>query len=92
VRALDYLMRGGATGVFNLGNGRGFSVMEVIRAAAAVTGLEVLYSIAERRPGDPPVLVASSTRARETLGWQPGYTDLAAIIETAWRWHRQPRF
>jgi UDP-glucose 4-epimerase len=54
-----------------------------------VTGREVPHEIAARRPGDPPTLVASSERARRTLGWQPAYGSLEAIIETAWRWHRK---
>lgn len=88
MRALDYLRQGGKSEVFNLGNGRGFSVLEVIRAAEAVTGRKISYTIAERRPGDPAILVASAAKAGRVLGWTPRYTDLAAIIDTAWRWHR----
>jgi UDP-glucose 4-epimerase len=78
--------------VFNLGNGRGFSVREVIEAARAVTGRDIPYELAPRRPGDPAVLVASSVRARSELGWHPASPALATIIESAWRWHRAPAF
>jgi len=88
IRALDYLHRGGKTDVFNLGNGKGFSVLDVINAAQRITGQDIDYSVQARRPGDPAVLVASSTKAKDTLGWTPKYADLSAIIETAWRWHR----
>lgn len=92
LRALDYLIRGGKTEIFNLGNGRGFSVLEVIRSAASVTGMEIPYTVAERRVGDPPVLVASADKAQQELQWKPRYTDLRQIIETAWRWHQKPSF
>jgi UDP-glucose 4-epimerase len=88
MRALDYLNRGGKTDVFNLGNGKGFSVLDVINTAQRITGQDIDYSVQARRPGDPAVLVASSTKAKDTLGWTPKYADLSAIIETAWRWHR----
>lgn len=77
---------------FNLGNGQGFSVMEVIRAASKVVGHEIPYEIVDRRSGDPAVLVASSELAREKLGWSPDITELEAIIESAWQWHRNPGF
>lgn len=92
LRSLDHLNRGGATGIFNLGIGRGFSVLEVIRTAVSVTGKDIPYTVADRRAGDPPVLVASAARARQQLGWEPRYTALEEIIETAWRWHRDQRF
>jgi UDP-glucose 4-epimerase len=87
IRALDYLVSGGATDIFNLGNGRGFSVAEVINAAKAVTGMDIPFDIVDRRPGDPPVLVASAEKARKILEWVPRYGELADIIATAWRWH-----
>jgi UDP-glucose 4-epimerase len=90
--ALDYLVSNGKTEVFNLGNGQGFSVLEVIRAAESVTGAEIPFTVADRRPGDPAVLVASATKARELLEWRPRYTDLEEIIATAWKWHRTPRY
>ncbi len=75
---------------FNLGNGAGFSVHEVIAAAGRVCGRQVPHRVAPRRDGDPATLVAASDRAREVLGWKPRYTDIEAILETAWRWHRAP--
>jgi UDP-glucose 4-epimerase len=87
ILALQSLLQGGPSDVFNLGNGRGFSVLEVVNAAREITGNEIPYSVVERRPGDPPVLVASSRKAETILGWQPKYGDIRSIIETAWRWH-----
>ncbi|QOY62007.1 UDP-glucose 4-epimerase GalE [Lysobacter sp. H21R4] len=86
--ALDYMDRHDGAHAFNLGNGKGFSVREVIDAAKAATGREIRYEVAPRRPGDPAVLVASSEKARRELGWVPAHTDLAPIIESAWRWHQ----
>lgn len=77
---------------FNLGNGAGFSVREVIAAAERVSGRCIACAVAPRRPGDPPTLVASGARAREQLGWRPRYSELDVIIETAWRWHRTPAY
>lgn len=92
LRALDYLVAGGRTDIFNLGNGRGFSVLEVIQSATSVTGMSIPYSVVERRPGDPPVLVATSMKAQQQLKWTPRYTKLEQIIETAWKWHREQKF
>jgi UDP-glucose 4-epimerase len=75
--------------VFNLGNGQGFSVLEVIRQAAEVTGQDIPYTLGPRRPGDPAVLVASSERARRFLGWEPQFPALKDIIHSAWEWHRR---
>jgi UDP-glucose 4-epimerase len=86
--ALGHLDANAGAQAFNLGNGQGFSVREVIAAAEAVSGRPVPYTIEPRRPGDPSILVASSDKARATLGWQPEYTTLAPILETALRWHR----
>ncbi|MCF8568460.1 UDP-glucose 4-epimerase GalE [Alicyclobacillus tolerans] len=72
----------------NLGNGTGFSVQQVIEMARKVTGVDIPAKYASRRVGDPAVLVASSQRARDVLGWQPKYADLATVISTAWNWHR----
>lgn len=91
VRALTYLMEGNGSSAFNLGNGRGYSVKEVIEAAGRVTGTEVPVEEGARRPGDPPSLVGSSVKAREVLGWTPAYAGIDTIIEHAWRWH-QKRF
>jgi UDP-glucose-4-epimerase GalE len=73
---------------YNLGIGRGYSVREVIRAVERVTGKTVPVKEGPRRPGDPDVLVASSEKIQRELGWRPKYTDLEAIIATAWNWHR----
>jgi UDP-glucose 4-epimerase len=73
------------SGAFNLGNGQGYSVMDVIRAASEVTGIRISTTLAGRRAGDPAVLVASSGRAAMDLGWSPRFPELEAIIESAWR-------
>ena len=75
--------------IYNLGNGRGFSVREVIETARQVTGHPILAIEGPRRPGDPAVLVASSTKISGQLGWQSRYPDLRAIISSAWNWHRR---
>jgi UDP-glucose-4-epimerase GalE len=75
--------------LLNLGTGRGHSVREVLRAAEEVTGNKVPVHEGPRRPGDPPALVAAAEKARRELGWQARYTDIRAIIETAWNWHRK---
>ncbi len=89
VLGLDYLMKGGDSAKFNLGNGNGFSVKEVIEAARQVTGREIKVVEADRRPGDPPALVGSSDRARQILGWNPQYADLHQILAHAWNWHQK---
>lgn len=86
-RALEYL-EGERSGVFNLGNGNGFSVREVIETCREVTDASIRVVEDERRPGDPPELVGSSQRARKILGWRPVFTELDEIIKTAWNWHR----
>jgi UDP-glucose 4-epimerase len=73
---------------YNLGTGKGHSVREVIRACEEVTGKKITVKEGPRRPGDPPALVASSEKIRHELGWQPRYTELKAIVESAWKWHR----
>ncbi|AXK72591.1 UDP-glucose 4-epimerase GalE [Lysobacter sp. TY2-98] len=92
LRALDWMDREPGAHRFNLGNGNGFSVLDVIEAARRVTGIDIPYEIAPRRAGDPPVLVASSARAREHLGWTPRFDRIEPIIETAWAWHRAPAY
>ena len=89
VRALAYLRRGGESDIFNLGNGQGFSVKEMIAAAEQATGRTIKVEIGARRAGDPAQLIASSEKARAVLGWQPVFTDVAQVIGTAWRWHAQ---
>lgn len=85
--ALKRMKEGGDSAIFNLGNGKGFSVKEVIEATRKVTGREIKEEVAPRRAGDPAVLVASSQRAIEELNWKPKYNSLETIIETAWKWH-----
>lgn len=89
VLGLKYLLNGGETAIFNLGNGNGFSVREVIDVARQVTGKEITAVECDRRPGDPPALVGSSEKARSMLGWQPQYADLPTIIRHAWDWHQK---
>lgn len=86
--ALDYLEKGGRSGVFNLGSASGFSVLEIIRAAERVTGRPIKTTIKPRRPGDPARLVADSSKARQILGWRPTYENIDDIISTAWIWHK----
>jgi UDP-glucose 4-epimerase len=86
ILALEALFDGHPSRVYNLGNQKGFSVNEVVEAAREVTGHPIPTKESPRRPGDPPVLVASSERIKKELGWKPRYDDLKTIIETAWRW------
>ncbi|MEA3375984.1 MAG: UDP-glucose 4-epimerase GalE [Chloroflexota bacterium] len=78
----------GGSRTYNLGNGRGFTVREVIETCRRVTGHPIPAEVGERRAGDPPVLIASSEKIREELGWEPQYPDLETIVAHAWRWHR----
>ena len=89
VLGLEYLVKEGDSEVFNLGNGSGFSVREVIETTKEVTGKEIKVVECDRRPGDPPVLVGSSDKARNILGWRPQYPDLKDIVAHAWQWHQQ---
>lgn len=88
ILAVDYLMKGNESNIFNLGNGVGFTVKEVIDTARKVTGHEIPARIAERRAGDPARLIASSDKARQVLLWKPEHADLEEIISTAWNWHK----
>lgn len=88
VLALDYLRAGGMSGAFNLGNGKGFSVKQVLDAVERVTGAKVPVAHGARRAGDPAVLVADATLARQVLGWAPRYGDLDTIVAHAWAWER----
>jgi UDP-glucose 4-epimerase len=89
VMALHYLMEKGVSDVFNLGNGAGFSVAEVLAAVERVTGCKVSVIEGERRIGDPATLVADATRAKTILGWRPRYADLDPIIAHAWSWEQK---
>jgi len=85
--ALKYLEAGNSSTAFNLGNGSGYSVKEVIDVAKKVTGKEIKVIEGDRRPGDPAVLIAGSQKAKDVLGWEPELYDISTIIETAWKWH-----
>lgn len=87
ILAVKYLINGGESNIFNLGNGVGFTVKEVIETARKVTGLPIKAVEEERRPGDPDILIASSDKAKEVLGWKPELDSLEDIISTAWKWH-----
>jgi UDP-glucose 4-epimerase len=87
--ALDAALESESRMIFNLGNGRGFSVREVIESARRVTGHPIPAEVCPRRPGDPAVLVASSEKAIRELGWKPRYTQLDEIVRTAWVWHQR---
>ncbi|WP_027249008.1 UDP-glucose 4-epimerase GalE [Planktothrix agardhii] len=89
ILGLEYLLNSGKTDVFNLGNGKGFSVKEVIETAREITGKEIKAIECDRRPGDPPSLVGSGEKARSILGWNPEYPDLQNIITHAWNWHQK---
>ncbi len=89
VAALEHLKKTGTSDVFNLGNGNGFSVRQVIDEAKAVTGRVIRVEEAGRRPGDPSTLIGSSDKARKVLGWNPRLAGLTEIIDTAWVWHKR---
>jgi UDP-glucose-4-epimerase GalE len=91
VQALEHLAAGGSSGVFNLGQGRGYSVMEVIGKVQEITGRPLVVQKAARRPGDAAVLIASNQKALQQLGWSPRHSDLDNIIASAWKWHRNMR-
>ena len=88
ILAVQYLRDGNISNIFNLGNGVGFSVKEVIETARKVTGHPIPAVISERRAGDPARLIASSEKARQVLGWNPQHDDLEKIIASAWKWHK----
>ncbi|MGQ9806511.1 MAG: UDP-glucose 4-epimerase GalE [Chlorobiales bacterium] len=91
VLGLKYLEKGGASDVFNLGNGNGFSVREVIETAGRITGRKIPFVESARRSGDPAKLIGSAEKAKRVLGWKPKFNQLETIIATAWKWH-QKRF
>jgi UDP-glucose-4-epimerase GalE len=86
--ALEKLLAGSSSAKYNLGNAKGYSVKQVVEIARRVTGMEIPARVVERRPGDPAVLVASSAKAYQELGWKAQMPDLETIIETAWNWHK----
>ena len=89
--ALEKLLAGGASDAFNVGTGRGHSVMEVVEAVEKAIGKKVPRKIGPRREGDPPALVANSDKLKRTLGWKPKFTELADIVETAWLFEKKRR-
>jgi len=88
ILAVKYLENGGKSDIFNLGNGVGFTVKEVIETARKVTGHPIPAKVCERRAGDPATLIASSEKVKDILGWKPQHADIEEIIQTAWRWHK----
>ncbi|RJS48570.1 MAG: UDP-glucose 4-epimerase GalE [Methanobacterium sp.] len=89
IQALEYLEKNNKSQVFNLGNGQGFSVREVIESCRKVTGRNIQVKEEDRRPGDPPVLLGSSKKAEELLGWKVEWVELEDIIASAWKWHEK---
>jgi len=89
IRALDHLRHDSASHAFNLGSGRGYSVLEVIETARRVTGLPIRVRMEAPRAGDPPRLVADPSRAKSVLGWSPAMSDLSSIIQSAWDWRKK---
>jgi UDP-glucose-4-epimerase GalE len=89
ILAVDSLMGGAPSNKFNVGTGSGYSVREVINAVERITGKKVPYNVGPRRDGDPPELVADSTRLQQTLGWKPRYSALDQVVETAWKFSSQ---
>ena len=88
ILAMKYLRDGNDSNIFNLGNGVGFPVKEVVETERKVTGHPISAKEEPRRAGDPSMLIASSAKAKEVLGWNPQYADLETIIDTAWNWHK----
>ena len=88
VKALEYLMAGNKSDIFNCGYGRGFSVKEVVKVVKEVTGVDFLVEVAPRRAGDPAVLVSQAQKIKDVLGWQPQYDDLRVIVKSAYEWEQ----
>ena len=89
VLALEKLLQGHKSEFINLGTGQGYSVFQVIDTVSNITGVEISYDVAERRQGDPAILIASNDKARKVLGWSPRYPGLDTIVSSAWNWHRK---
>lgn len=92
IRALEYLIKGGESNCFNLGNGNGDSVWHVIEVVKQITGKEFQVKEEERRAGDPPVLIGSAKKAEQVLGWKPKYAEIETIVEHAWKWHENKEY
>jgi UDP-glucose 4-epimerase len=86
--SLEYLLDGGESDVFNLGNSNGFSVKDVIESSIKITGCDIPFLESDRRVGDPPVLIGSSDKIQKELRWRPVFQSLYSIVKTAWRWHK----
>ena len=89
ILALKHLAENGGHGIYNLGNGSGFSVFQVIEAARKITGARIATTLQPRRQGDPPVLVADAALAKSELGWEPEFPEIENIIDTAWQWQKR---
>jgi len=92
ILAMEYLLQTQKSEVFNVGYAKGYSVKEVVETVKRVTGIDFPVEETDRRPGDPPVLVADNTKIKQVLGWEPKYDDLEFIIKTAWNWELYRRF
>lgn len=91
LKSLEFLINGGKSNVINLGTGKGNSVLEIIEKAKAITKKEIPFEVVSRREGDPAVLVADNKKAKDLLGWSPIYS-IEHILETAWKWHSNPKY
>lgn len=89
VLSLNYLLAKQQNDVFNIGNGQGFSVKEVIDTVKKVTNVDINYVKQNRRPGDPAILIANAMKIKNILGWNPQFTELYSIIKTAWNWSKK---
>ena len=86
---LEYILQESKSEIFNLGNGNGFSVKQIVETARNITGKKITAIECDRRPGDPPILVGSGEKAKKILGWKPQYADISSILSHAWQWHKQ---
>jgi UDP-glucose 4-epimerase len=89
IKALEYLSHNRGAHAFNLGNGSGFSILQILESAQRIVGREIPYTVDGRRPGDPAILVAEAGRAMKALQWRPGYTSIDTIVETVWEWFQK---
>jgi UDP-glucose 4-epimerase len=89
IKSYEYLVAGGESDAFNLGNGIGYSIKDIIETSKKVTGKEITVKQGALRQGDPPSLYASSAKIKQILNWEPKFNDIAQIISTAWEWHKK---
>jgi UDP-glucose 4-epimerase len=89
---LKYIMENDGNHAFNLGSSEGFSVLEILHEAERVTGEPVPHDIADRRPGDPAVLIASNKKAKDVLGWEPKRSEVQTILRDAWNWEQNKKY